>query len=100
MIGYESEAHEWMDPQKIKKPSTLRKQYLCVNEEGRAASADDCRQCPLPCGYGMRYLELLGIPCPAKCESELGKLVSTPKVDIYDVLRYFNLQLKHESIIE
>lgn len=100
MMQHESEAHAWMDPQRIKKPSTLRNMYLCVNAKGRTAEAADCMACAAPCGYGLRYLDLLGMPHPAQLESELERIMTTPKVSIYDVLHYFRIHEKNMSLVD
>ncbi len=98
--GHQSEAHAWMDPQKIKKPSTMRNMYLCENENGRIANANDCMACASPCAYGMRYLDMMGMPHPVQRESELERIMTTPKVSIYDVLRYFKIDEKRISLVE
>lgn len=98
--GCKTEAHAWMDPQKIKKPSTLRNMYLCVNAKGRTAEAADCMACAAPCGYGLRYLDLLGMPHPAQLGSELERIMTTPKVDIYDVLHYFRIHEKNVGLLD
>lgn len=100
MMRCESEAHALMDPQKIKKPSTLRRTYLCVNDKGRTAEAADCMACAAPCGYGLRYLDLLGMPHPAQLRSELERIMTTPKVSIYDVLHHFRIHEKNVSPVD
>ena len=45
----------------IRDPDELRK-LLCQDEKGHRATALSCQICTMPCGYGMRLLELLEIP--------------------------------------
>lgn len=45
----------------INDPGELRK-HLCLDEKGHRATALGCQICTMPCGYGLRLLELLEIP--------------------------------------
>lgn len=50
-----------MDPDRIKDVKGMRGQ-LCVDDAGHRATAMQCQICDMPCGYGMRYLEMMDIP--------------------------------------
>lgn len=47
--------------EEISDPDEARK-YVCLDEKGHRATALSCQICEMPCGYGLRLLELLEIP--------------------------------------
>lgn len=54
-------AEEISDPDELKK-------HLCVDDKGHRATVLCCQICTMPCGYGMRLLELMEIPYKGKPE--------------------------------
>lgn len=50
----------FLEPGRIKNVRQMRN-MLCVDDNGRRATLIRCQQCDAPCGYGLRYLEMMGI---------------------------------------
>lgn len=51
----------FLEPGRIKTAKQMRN-MLCVDDNGRRATLMRCQQCDVPCGYGLRYLEMMEIP--------------------------------------
>ena len=56
----------------LDKPEQLRR-HLCLDHRGTGATALTCQMCEVPCGYGKRYLELLGLPCTGTQAANKGQ---------------------------
>lgn len=64
-------------PEMIKDPKRMRGE-LCIGDDGHRATALQCQICDSPCGYGMRYLELLEIPYKGSRQGNAAKEMLRP----------------------